>query len=163
MQGADGVHRANVAVEADEGKEEDAAVHAHVEGDPLELAEQLDLAQPRLLDGHVEREGKGEHPGRVAQSQVQQEDVVGAPGPPDADVADHSRHVAQDPHWQGHAEENQQDVAVPAAVLKLAAEFPRMVRRVQENLWDGGTGGRVSSRTDIFRNKWEVRHPAPIT
>lgn len=76
------MHRPNVAVKTDKSEEEDAAVYVDVEGDLLELAEDLYVFEVRPLQGKVEGEGEGEDPGRVTQSQVQQENIAGAQGFP---------------------------------------------------------------------------------
>ena len=71
LQGADGVHGAGVAVEADEREEEDAAVDVDGEEDLLELAEDPNVLEVGPADAEVDGEGQGEDPGRVAQRQVQ--------------------------------------------------------------------------------------------
>ena len=140
------MHRPNVAVETDEGEEEDAAVHADGERDLLELAEDLYVFEVRPLEGKVEGEGQGEDPGGVAQSQVHQENIAGAPGFLEAGVVDEGCEVSQDPDRKGKTEENQQDVAVPLA-LELAAEYCGLVQELQEHLWDVRRGGQVSFAT----------------
>lgn len=117
------MHRPHEAIETDEREELDAAVHVDVEGDLLELAEDLGVFEVWPLEGQVEGEREGEDPGRVAQGQVEQERVGGAPGSPEAGVADDSGYVPHNPHREGKAEENQQDIAVPLVILPLAADY----------------------------------------
>lgn len=92
------MHRPHVAIKTDQSEEEDASVYVDVEGDLLELAEDLDVLKVRPLEGEVEGERQREDPGRVTQGQVQQEYGAGAGGFPEAAVVDHSCYVSQDPH-----------------------------------------------------------------
>lgn len=82
------MHRPNVAIETDKREEEDAAINVDVEGDLLELAEDLYVFEVRPLQGKVEGEGEGEDPGWVTQGQVKQEMIAGAWGFPEAGVVD---------------------------------------------------------------------------
>lgn len=82
------MHRPNKAIETDQSEEEDAAIYVDVEGDLLKLAEDLYVFEVRPLEGEVKRDGEGEDPGWVAQSQVQQENIAGARGLPETGVAD---------------------------------------------------------------------------
>lgn len=137
------MHRPDVAIEADEREKEDATVCVDVEGDLFELAEYVYAFEVGPLECHVEGEGEGEDPGGVAQGQVQQENIAGARCFPEAGVVDYSCDVSQDPDRKGKGKENQEDVAVPPTILKLAAEYCRAV----QHLWDLSTGSRGSYAT----------------
>lgn len=136
------MHRPNIAVETNKSQEVDAAIHIDVERDPLELAEDAFGVWP--LEAKVDGEREREDPGWVAQGQVEQENVAGAPGFQQAGVVDQSCYVSQDPHRKGKSEEKQQEVAVPFAILKLAAEQCGVVPELPRFLWVLKTGGRVS-------------------
>lgn len=85
------MHRPDIAIETDESEKEDAAIHVDGERDLLELTEDLYIFEVRPLEGKVKGEGQGEDPGSVAQSQVHQENIAGAPGFLEAGVVDESR------------------------------------------------------------------------
>lgn len=130
------MHCPNVAIKTDQSEEEDTAVYVDVEGDLLELAEDLYVFKVRPLEGEVEGEREGENPGWVTQCQVQQENIAGARCFPEATVVDYSCDISQDPHGKGKSEENQQNIAIPLAIDKLAAEYCWLVQKLQQHLWD---------------------------
>ena len=92
----------------------------------------MDVPPLGLFPVKVHGERQHEDPGQVTQGQVEQEDVTGTAGSPEAGIVEQCCYITHNPHGQGEGEQYQEDVAVPPAVLKLVAKLCGLVEVLQD-------------------------------